>query len=154
MPRQGLDLIRAANLNGIPHISSIGLNGWVLGFTLILTLLVVICSGLIPALQAPRRDLAAALREGDRSQAGNRSQYRLRSALVTAEVALSLMLLIGAGLLIRSFDKLLRVDRGFQTSHRIIATVNMPGSYDGNRIDQISARLQLASDFAYQACRP
>jgi putative ABC transport system permease protein len=136
LARQGLDLIRAGNLNGIPHISSIGLNGWVLGFTLIITILVVICSGLIPALQAPRRDLAAALREGDRSQAGNRSQYRLRSALVTAEVALSLMLLIGAGLLIRSFDKLLHVDRGFQTSHRIIATVNMPGSYNGSRIDQ------------------
>jgi predicted permease len=134
---QGLDLIRGANLGKIPHIFEIGLNGWVLGFTLIVTLLVVIFSGLIPALQAPRRDLATALREGDRSQAGNRSQYRLRSALVTAEVALSLMLLIGAGLLIRSFDKLLRVDRGFQTSHRIIATVNMPGSYDGNRIDQI-----------------
>jgi Acidobacterial duplicated orphan permease len=133
---QGLDLIRAANLDGIPHISEIGLNGWVLGFALIVTLLVVICSGLIPALQAPRHDLAAALREGDRSQAGARSQHRLRSALVTAEVALSLMLLIGAGLLIRSFDRLLHVDRGFQTSHRIIATVNMPWSYDGNRIDQ------------------
>ena len=133
---QGLDLIRAANLDGIPHISEIGLNGWVLGFTLVITLLVVICSGLVPALQAPRHDLAAALREGDRSQAGNRSQYRLRSALVTSEVALSLILLIGAGLLIRSFDKLLHVNRGFQTSHRIIATVNMPGSYDGNRIDQ------------------
>ena len=124
---QGLDLIRAANLDGIPHISEIGLNGWVLGFALIVTLLVVICSGLIPALQAPRHDLAAALREGDRSQAGTRSQHRLRSALVTAEVALSLMLLIGAGLLIRSFDRLLHVDRGFQTSHRIIATVNCPG---------------------------
>ena len=133
---QGLDLIRAANLDGIPHISEIGLNGWVLGFALIVTLLVVICSGLIPAVQVPRHDLAAALREGDRSQAGTRSQHRLRSALVTAEVALSLMLLIGAGLLIRSFDRLLHVDRGFQTSHRIIATVNMPWSYDGNRIDQ------------------
>jgi predicted permease len=134
---QGLDWIRAANLNGIPHISEIGFNGWVLGFTLIVTLLVVICSGLLPALQAPRRDIAAALREGDRSQAGSRAQYHLRSALVATEVALSLILLIGAGLLIRSFDRLLHVDRGFETSHRIIATVNMPESYDGARIDRI-----------------
>ncbi len=133
---QGLDLIRAANLDGIPRISEIGLNGRVLGFTVIVTVFVVICSGLIPALQAPRRDIAAALREGDRGQAGNRAQYRVRSALVTSEVALSLMLLIGAGLLIRSFDKLLHVNRGFQTDHRILATINMPGSYTGSRVDE------------------
>jgi predicted permease len=85
-------------------------------------------SGVAPAFQAPASGIAAALREGDR-QTGSRGQGRLRSILVTAEVALSFLLLVGAGLLIRSFTQLTTADRGFHTEHRLLFSVSMPGSY-------------------------
>jgi len=87
-----------------------------------------ILSGLAPALQAPASGIAAALRDGDR-QTSSRGQGRLRNILVTGEVALSFLLLVGGGLLIRSFKELMTVDRGFHTENRLVFTVNMPGSY-------------------------
>src|SRR5512140_2532450 len=79
-------------------------------------------------MQAPATGIAAALREGDR-QTGSRAQGRLRRALVTGEVALSFFLLVGAGLLIRSFTQLMNVNRGFQTEGRLVFSVILPGSY-------------------------
>jgi len=124
-----LAAIKSANPGGIPRIEQIGINPWVLLFTLLAAVLTGILSGLAPAFQAPYREIVAGLREGERSQAGSRTQKRLRSVLVAAEVALSLMLLVGAGLLIRSFDRVLRVDRGFQSENRLLVGVNIPGSY-------------------------
>src|SRR5581483_1683958 len=66
---------------------------------------------------------------------------RFRMVLVTAEVALSMILLIGAGLLIRSFGKLLTVDRGFVTANRIIASVNIPVNYDDARAASVTQKL-------------
>ena len=129
----GIDVLRAIDPPGIPRVDQVGLNVWVLVFTLVIGLLTGIVSGLIPAVQMPRTDFVAALREGDRGNVGSRAQKRLRSSLVAAEVALSLTLLIGAGLLIRSFGELLHVDRGFQSENRLVAAVNLPGSYDGLR---------------------
>jgi len=83
-----------------------------------------------PAFQAPYKNIVAGLREGERGQAGSRAQKRFRAVLVSAEVALSLMLLVGAGLLIRSFDRLLRVDRGFQSENRLLVGVNIPRIYN------------------------
>lgn len=76
-----------------------------MGFAISATVLLGIFSGLAPALQAPASGISEALREGDR-QTGSRRQNHLRSALVTAEVALSVILLVGAGLLMRSFEQL------------------------------------------------
>jgi putative ABC transport system permease protein len=121
--------IKAADPGGIPRIQELGLNFWVLGFTLFAAIATGVLSGLVPALQAPYRNIVVGLREGERSQAGSRAQKKLRAMLVAAEVALSLMLLVGAGLLIRSFDRLLRVDRGFQSENRLLVSVNIPGSY-------------------------
>ena len=122
--------IKAADPGGIPRITELGINPWVLAFTLLAAILTGILSGLVPALQAPYKNIVAGLREGERSQAGSRAHKRLRTVLVASEVALSLMLLVGAGLLIRSFDRLLRVDRGFQSENRLLVTVNIPGSYE------------------------
>lgn len=124
-----LAAIKGAHPAGIPRIDEVGINPGVLAFTLGAALLTGILSGLAPAFQAPYKQIVTGLREGERSQAGSRGQKRLRSMLVAAEVALSLMLLVGAGLLIRSFDRLLRVDRGFQSENRLLVTVNIPGSY-------------------------
>lgn len=137
----GLHLIRVAELTGIPGVSEIGINWWVLSFTLLATLLSGIVSGLMPAIHSSSGDIAASLREGDRSQTAGRTQNRLRAVLVTAEVALSVILLTGAGLLIRSFDKILTVDRGFETTNRIIATVNIPFNYDDARAVSLTERL-------------
>src|SRR5262249_54680391 len=96
-----LAAIKGAEPAGIPRIEEVGINPWVLAFALGAAVLTGILSGLAPAFQAPYKQIIAGLREGERSQAGSRGQKRLRSVLVAAEVALSLMLLVGAGLLIR-----------------------------------------------------
>ena len=131
--------IKAADPGGIPRIAELCINPWVLAFTLFAAVLTGVLSGLVPALQAPYKNIVAGLREGERSQAGSRAQKRVRAVLVGTEVALSLMLLVGAGLLIRSFDRLLRVDRGFQSENRLLVAINIPGSYE-KRADDIINR--------------
>src|SRR6185503_14205294 len=101
----------------------VGIDRWVLGATLGIALLTSVVTGLVPALRAPHVDLVVALREGERSVAGSRHAGRLRGALVSIEVALSLILLVGAGLLVRSFDQILGVDRGFRTENRLMFDV-------------------------------
>jgi putative ABC transport system permease protein len=137
--------IKAADPGGIPRITELGINPWVLAFTLCAAVLTGVLSGLVPALQAPYRNIVVGLREGERSQAGSRAQKRLRSVLVAVEVALSLMLLVGAGLLIRSFDRMLRVDRGFQSENRLLVSVNIPGSYKDRADDVINRFLDRVS---------
>jgi putative ABC transport system permease protein len=131
--------IKAVDPGGIPRIAELSVNLWVLIFTLCVATFTGGLSGLFPALQAPFKNIVAALREGERSQAGSRAQKKMRAMLVGAEVALSLMLLVGAGLLIRSFDRVLRVDRGFQSENRLLVAVNIPRSYK-ERANEIIAR--------------
>jgi putative ABC transport system permease protein len=137
--------IKAADPGGIPRIAELGINPWVLAFTLFAAILTGVLSGLVPALQAPYRNIVVGLREGERSQAGSRAQKRVRAVLVGAEVALSLMLLVGAGLLIRSFDRMLRVDRGFQSENRLLVAINIPGSYKERADDVINRFLDRVS---------
>ncbi len=146
-------LIQVLEPAGIPRIADIGLNGTVLGFTALIGLLAGVISGLIPALQIPYASSATALRSGDRSSTGSRSAKRLRNILVGAEVALSLILLIGAGLLVRSFSELLGVDQGFATENRLVFSVTIPDDMDGDRhstirndyLDRIKAIPQVLS---------
>jgi putative ABC transport system permease protein len=138
----GLRLIRTSEIPGIPRITEVGLNGPVLGFALLITMLAALMAGLMPALEsASAGDIASALREGDRAQTAGRNQNRTRAVLVAAEVALSMVLLIAAGLLMRSFGKLLSVPRGFDTEGRVIAAVNIPYNYDDARARQITRSL-------------
>lgn len=124
----GIRAVQQLDIRGIPRLADAGLNPSVLGFAVSVALLTGVLSGIAPALQAPVSRIAAALRDSDR-QTGSRSQGHLRAALVTAEVAFSFLLLVGAGLLIRSFAQLMSADRGFQTENRLFFTVNMTGSY-------------------------
>jgi putative ABC transport system permease protein len=96
----------------IPRAAEIGIDTRVLGFTLAVSVLTGAFFGLFPALRASKPDLNEVLKEGGRSSVGVRHN-RVRSALVVAEVALALMLLVGAGLLIRSFVGLQQVNPGF-----------------------------------------
>ena len=97
----------------IPRVQEISVDPRVAGFTLLVSVITGVLFGLAPALQVSRPDLTDALKEGGRTTAGLRKN-RLRSALVISEVALSLVLLVGAGLMIRSFAKLNQVDPGFK----------------------------------------
>jgi len=123
-----LRAIQALEIGGIPRLADAGLNAWVLAFAVLIAALTGVLSGLLPALQAPASGIAAALRDGDR-QTGSRAQGRLRATLVTGEVALSFLLLVGAGLLIRSFTQLTSENRGFQTENRLLFSVSLPDSY-------------------------
>ncbi|HKE22997.1 MAG TPA: ABC transporter permease [Bryobacteraceae bacterium] len=142
--------IQTMEIRGIPRLPEAGINSWVLGFSASIAVLTGLLSGLAPALQTPARGIAAALREGDR-QTGSRGQGRLRAALVAGEVALSFVLLVGAGLLIRSFSQLMTVNYGFQTENRLFFSVSMPGSYWVNGIgkqflDRLFERLSAEPD--------
>jgi putative ABC transport system permease protein len=125
--------LQAMEVQGIPRLADASLNPWVLGFSVLIAILTGVLSGLAPALQTPASGTANAMRDGDH-QTGSREQGRLRALLVTAEVAISLLLLVGAGLLIRSFTELMSVNRGFQTESRLIFSVSMPQSYYQNGI--------------------
>ena len=123
-----LRVMQSLEISGIPRLADASLNLWVLGFAAGTAALTGLLSGLAPALQGWGSGVAAALRESDR-QKGSRGQGRLRAAMVTGEVALSFLLLVGAGLLIRSFGQLMKVNHGFQTENRLVFSVNMPEAY-------------------------
>ena len=120
----GVDLIVRLNESNIPRASEVGIDGRVMVFTLIVSMLTAILFGLIPALQTSKIDLQGALKEGGRgSTAGS---PLIRRALVVVEVALALVLLIGAGLMIKSFIRLQNVDPGFDTRNVLTAEVSLP----------------------------
>jgi predicted permease len=125
----GLDLIRTLDPGGIPRLADASLNRWVLLFTMGVAILTGIITGMAPAFQSSGTDAAETLKAGSRSVAGGKHQRRLRSSLVAVEMALSLTLLVGAGLLMRSFTQLLTVDRGFEAENRLVVGVNLPSSY-------------------------
>ena len=112
-----LGAIRAINPGNIPRLDAIGLDGRVLAFTFAVSILTGILFGLAPALRAARVDINSTLKAGGRNTQGDgglgSSRRRLRSLLVVGEMAISLMLLVGAGLLIRSFVRLQEVSPGF-----------------------------------------
>ena len=115
-----LHAVRAINPGNIPLIDRIGIDGNVLAFTFVVSVLAGILFGLAPALRAANLDLISILKAGGRNTQGDgglgSSRRRLRSLLVTAEVAISIVLLVGAGLLIRSFVRLQNVSPGFDPS--------------------------------------
>ncbi len=113
----------------LPRRESIRMDGVPLGFAFLISLATAALFGLAPALRTSRTDLTSALKEGGRGTRG--AGGRLRNALVVCEVALSLMLLAGAGLLIRSFVKLQSVDPGFRPGHVITMVVPVTGSQFG-----------------------
>jgi putative ABC transport system permease protein len=108
----------------IPRVREISIDPRVAGFTLLVSVVTGVLFGLAPAIQVSRPDLTDALKESGRGTAGHR-RNRLRSALVVSEVALSLVLLVGAGLMIRSFAKLNQVDPGFKPAQVLTLGVTL-----------------------------
>ncbi|MFL6207307.1 MAG: ABC transporter permease [Pyrinomonadaceae bacterium] len=120
----GVDLILAIRPDYIPRANEIGIDARVLLFTAAVSMLTGLIFGLVPALQASRPDLQAALREGKRGPVWGRSVFR--SGLVITEVALTLVLLVGTGLLLRSFQRLQQVEPGFTYEHLLSVNVTLP----------------------------
>jgi putative ABC transport system permease protein len=120
----GIDLLSSLLPASLPRGNAIDVNGRVLVFTFALVLLTILIFGLLPALQAAKADVRESLNEGGRSGIGSRKQGRMRRLLVIAEVALALVLLVGSGLIVRSFIKLRQVDVGF-TEHNVL-TLRVP----------------------------
>lgn len=119
-------LIAMAPTGRIPRLDDVHVDGWVLAFTLAVSLVTGVLFGLVPTLASARRGPNEALAQGTRAIGGR--QGRTRAALVTAEIALALVLLAGAGLLIKSFIRMRGVDLGFDPRHVVTMSINLPRS--------------------------
>lgn len=135
---QAFAALSPANL---PRIDELRIDRPVLLFALGLSLVSTVLFGLVPALHGSRLDLSGALKQGDSKAIGTRVSARLRSALVVAEVALSVILLVAAGLLLRSFQSLQQVDLGF-TKERVLVADAVYAVRDG-----ITEDLRIRSQF-------
>jgi putative ABC transport system permease protein len=117
------------NDSGLPRVEEISIDGRVLGFTLALSLLTGLIFGLVPALQVSKPNLNELLKDGGAKGGMEGShRHRLCSLLVISEVALSLMLLISAGLMLKSFQRLTKVDPGFRSDNVMTAEISLPKS--------------------------
>jgi putative ABC transport system permease protein len=132
----------------IPRIGTIQLDASVLGFTLLVSLATGVIFGLVPAWQASHVDLNSSLKSGTRTGGGGEGKGRVRNALIMAEVALALVLLISAGLLIQSFARLGSVQPGLRTERLLTARISLPEvAYPKNEnitafLDQFLSRIR------------
>ena len=126
----GLRLLMTIDPTSLPPLAPVRLDWTVVAFTLILGVVTTIVFGLAPALRTLRVNLVESLREGGQSTVGGHRQ-RLRSMLVVAEVALAVVLVIGAGLMVRSLSALGNIDLGFKPDHMLTMRVSLPAArYD------------------------
>jgi len=127
----------------LPRLNELTLDPRVFFFALGASLVTGLLFGVAPAWRSSRLDPAMALRDNSRASTGGRSQNRLHSALVIGETALGLVLLVGAGLLIRSFDRVLSVDPGFNAQHLLVFKLAMPEKrFDAAKRLEFSQQLQ------------
>jgi putative ABC transport system permease protein len=124
----GTSLVETLGSKVMPLLAGIKIDGRVLGFTFAISILTGVVFGLVPALQATNPDLNETLKEGGRSSGASASRNRLRSVLVMGEVAMALVLLISAGLLIKSVMRLRDVNPGFDPENRLTMSVTLPGA--------------------------
>ncbi|MFY9609332.1 MAG: ABC transporter permease [Blastocatellia bacterium] len=142
----GVDLLLALSPANLPRAHEAGIDGAVLGFSAGLSLAVGLVFGLAPALQASRADLNDELKAGGRGASPHRT--RVRNLLVVSEIALAVVLLTGAGLSLKSFARLQRVNAGFDAEHLLLARLSLPQAKYSNLVsvvtfyEQVSERLK------------
>jgi putative ABC transport system permease protein len=112
----------------LPRFEEVGVDARVLVFALALSMATGLLFGIVPALRAAAQNPATLMREGGRGLAGGLRRDRVRAGLVVSEVALSFVMLVGAGLLIQSFARLARQERGFDEAHTLVAQVSLPST--------------------------
>ncbi|HEX6718541.1 MAG TPA: ABC transporter permease, partial [Pyrinomonadaceae bacterium] len=121
----GVKLLIGLNQQGLPRANEIGVNGRVIAFTLVLSVLIAIVLGVVPLLRFSMKDLETSLREAGSGTPGYAGQHS-RNVLVIAQMALTLILLVAAGLLGKSFYRLLQIDPGFQTESAVAMDLSLP----------------------------
>jgi predicted permease len=132
---------------GIPRAKEIGVDHRVLGFTLAISLLTGLIFGLFPAIQISKPNLNESLKDGGRGSVGF-GRYRLRSLLVVFEIALSMVLLIGAGLMIKSLRRLLAVDPGFTPERVLSMQLSLPRQRYAQPAQQAAFSARLVRELA------
>jgi putative ABC transport system permease protein len=143
----GVDLLVALSANNIPPTANVKIDAMVLGFTLLVALFTGVLFGLVPALQSSSPNLNEMLKEGGRSATEGARRNRMRSMLVVLESAVAVMLLVGAGLLIRSFIRLQNVSPGFDERNVLTMQISLSrGRYGAPEkarsfFDQLQQRL-------------
>jgi putative ABC transport system permease protein len=129
---------RVQNQLQLPRLEEVGIQPEILFFTTAASLLTGLLFGLLPAWHAARSALSEDLKEGARSVQGTRGGARMRDLLVVGEVALTLMLLVGAALMARSFLRLIQIDPGFRPENKLTALVNVHGTSAGTGERQVA----------------
>jgi putative ABC transport system permease protein len=124
----GVDALLALEAGTIPRVEEIGLDGRVLAFTTGAILLATLVFGMWPALQEAAPNLSSAFKDSSRWATTGRGQMRLRKVIVVSEIALSILLVVGAGLMVRSFQNLLSEDPGFQDENLLFARFSLPAA--------------------------
>ncbi len=124
----GTDALLALTPDNVPRLNEVGVDARVFGFTLAISVVTGIIFGLIPGFYAVRSELNEGLKEGSRGSMASVAGKRIRSVLVSVEVALSLVLLIGAGLMIKSFLRLQQTNLGFNAENVLAVNVTLPSS--------------------------
>jgi predicted permease len=132
LARAGIDVLRAVGTETVPRLADVRLDGPVLAFTAGIALGTGILFGLLPALGATRADVSEVLTTGGRGQGQSLPGRWIRAALVVGQIALSLILLIGAGLLMRSFMRIQELDLGFDPTNIAAARVQLPDESYGD----------------------
>lgn len=139
-----IEIVASSKVATLPLLSAVRLDGSALLFTLAIACGAALCCGLVPALQSSRVSLTGALRDDARGTAGSARQRLARSALVTAEIALAVLLVVGAGLLLRSFERVVSIDPGFQPAQAALVRLDARGR--GETSVERSAFLLEAAD--------
>ena len=121
----GVDLLIQLNPDALPRTEEIAIDPRVLAFTAVVAFMTALLFGLAPAMQTTKANLQEALKEGGRQAESGAGRRRLRSALVVGEVALSLILLVGAGLLVKSFRQVMQVDAGFEARNVLTMRIRL-----------------------------
>jgi predicted permease len=121
----GIDLLVALIPVQIPGFVKINIDASVLSFTLLIAFLTGLTFGLAPALQASKLDLNETLKDGSRGSTGGAGHNRIRRLLVISEIALALVLLVSAGLMLKSFERLRAFNPGFKTDHLLMVRANL-----------------------------
>ena len=130
----GVQLLLSLNEQGLPRTSEIGVNGRAIAFTFGLSVFIAVVLGILPLLRFSTSDLEKILREAGTGARGYAGQH-MRSLLVVAQMALTLILLVGAGLLGKSFYRLLQIDPGFNTESGVAMELSLPTARpDGQRL--------------------
>jgi predicted permease len=144
----GVPALLALNADHLPPAGDLGLDGRVLGFALGLSVLTGVLFGFAPAIRIARTSLHESLKEGGRGAAGDRGGLALRRGLVVATVSLALLLLVGAGLLVRSFARLTGVDPGFRPEKMLTFNLALPPARYSGDTAQIQAWERITAELA------